>query len=211
MLTALIFFVLFAALMVPVAIANGVARDLLAPEALLTPLFFIGLALFIMSIAFVSEFVEYKKQQASFSRRPFSELDQIGFIKTVLFKKRFWKLYKEVFAANFGGFLVVADIHTKSDIKFTFLTTNPVTGQLPPPSGLRDISIRGVKEGLMITVPGDSMSTPSIHQLQSLLAQVAQDLSKHHYQPIASLSRYENVVIREMFSKGLNAGLGLPT
>ena len=70
LLTALIFFVLFAALMVPIAIANGFARDLLAPEALLTPLFFIGLALVIMSIAFVSEFVEYKKQQASFSPAP---------------------------------------------------------------------------------------------------------------------------------------------
>jgi hypothetical protein len=162
-----------------------------------------GISLMVMLIAFVSEYHEFRTQQKLFSKAPFSSLATIGFYRTKLFGKTFWKLHKEVYSGMINGYLVIADMSHKKAVTFTFLTTTQPGISIERLEQYREIEIYPGPAGLEVKVPIDSYSTPGIEALQKLLIRVSLTLKAHNFQPQVDFKGYESKLKVEMFRKGL--------
>ncbi|HEU5145940.1 MAG TPA: hypothetical protein VFT90_04460 [Chryseosolibacter sp.] len=208
-LCTLICFVVLLIIGIVISISNNSWSEFLSIQALIIlPLFSIGLSSMVMVIAFLSEYNEFRIQQATFAKAPFSGLPSIGFQKIKLFASSFWKLHKEVYVSRLNDYLIIADTDSKKTVSFTLLTTRDPQLRLPAPEHYRDIEVYSKSAGLVVTVPVDSYSTPSIDALHKLLADVSSFLKGHGYMPAYGLAGYESMLKAEMISKGLSGGQG---
>ena len=116
LLTTTTFYVLVLIMGIAIAISNENWSEFFSIQGHML-LFFgaVGIAVMVMLIAFVSEYFEFRMQHNVLQKVPFVSLPAIGFHRTMLFGKTFWKLHKEVYAALIGDYLVVADVPNKKD------------------------------------------------------------------------------------------------
>ncbi|HZI25107.1 MAG TPA: hypothetical protein VFD46_08525, partial [Chryseolinea sp.] len=118
----LIFYGFMIIMLIILAIIKNNVSEFLSVEAIFYgAVFSCGISIFIMILAFITEYYEFALQQNIFNRIPFSQLPQIGFARTQIFKGSTWKLYKEVYHNRINNYHVIADLNGKKKISFTFL------------------------------------------------------------------------------------------
>jgi len=208
-LSGIIFFSLMLIFLIALAISKNDWQEFHDISTLaMLPLFSIGLALFCILLAFFTEYNEFNNLQKIFHRIPFSELSSIGFRKTQLFANSFWKLYKEVYCTAINGYTVVADVQTKGNLSFTVLANNYAGRPLQSPEQYREVQVYATSAGVVLKIPVDAYSTPSLDAMQNMLADLTTALHRRNITPSKDLSGYEDMLKVAMFQKGLRAGVG---
>lgn len=166
----------------------------------------IGLAFFIMILAFFSEYNEFRIHRKAFEIVPFSQLTQMGFAPKPLLQSGIWKFYKEVYAAQVNNFIIVADRYGKV-MQFTILTKEDISVQAVPIEHFRDSYVSSNKSGLVIIIPISSYTTPGIGVLQTLLNNLALTLATDGFHPAPDFTRYEQKLKREIIARAGRAAI----
>lgn len=188
------------------AIIKNNVTEFLSLEAIYHGVVFsCGISVFIMVLAFLTECYEFSLQQKIFNRVPFSQFNQIGFVRMQIFQGSIWKLYKEVYHSKINDYHVIADLRGRKKITFTFLAKGGNSLAFSPGSH-REVELELSNIGLVVTIPVDSFWTPTIEVIHNFLQTLAIKMNEHHYKPESTFKSYENKMKWEMFMRGLSAG-----
>jgi hypothetical protein len=168
----------------------------------------LGLSLFIIILAFFSEYREYAVLQMVLKKTPFNRLHEINFREKKLFTGKFpWKLYKVVHTARVNGFLVAADTATKKRLSFYFLTDRGTQVTFATTvQNFRDVEIISTAAGVAIHIPVDSMWTPGLSSIHSILLSVAALLEQNGYIPARDFRGYEKQIKNDMLRQAVPIG-----
>lgn len=193
-------------MLVILAVSQNNFKEFLSPEAVAySVILSASLSIFILILAFFSEYNEFQLQQALFSKIPIAT---IGFVKVQLMKNSLWKLYREAYAASKGGFHVIADFYTKSKISFSILSERDLNIPIQTPDKYREIEIFPESTGMTMIIPVDSFGTPSENTINELLIALTSTMKKQGYEPAIDFKLYEKKLKKDILAKSLKGGIG---
>jgi uncharacterized membrane protein len=201
-----IFSIALGVMLVLLAVSKNDFEEFLSMEALAYSVVVAAvISIFIVLLAFFTEFNEFRMQQNLLSKIP---LASIGFVKIQLLKNSLWKLHKEAYAAYIGNFYVIVDFYAKGKVSFAILSSRDLNLQIQLPNKYREIEVFPESSGITMVIPVDSFWTPSVSAINELLVSLTFTMDQQGYQPARDLKLYEKKLKKDLLAKALSGSVG---